>query len=223
MVAIMEKSLMARRVIIIGAGGHAQVVADILLRSADAGSDITPVGYVDDDTRIIGSLRLGLPVLGSLDTLQDFPHDGVTIGIGDNRVRRRIFENLQRIGKQIVTAVHPSAIIAPDAIIGIGTVICARAVINPGSTIGVNCIINTGAIIDHHCHIGNHTHIAPSATLGGGVSVGEGSLIGIGAILLPQSMVGVGCTVGAGACVHRTVTDGLTVIGVPARPLPRSI
>jgi len=211
---------MARRVVIIGAGGHAQVIADIMLRSADAGSDIVPIGYLDDNVDIVGQYRLDLPILGSIDHLQFVSHDAVIVGIGDNRIRYRMFNALQRSGESIITVCHPSAVIAPDVSIGPGTVIAARTVINPGSSIGANVIINTGSIIDHHCYIGNHTHIAPGSVLGGGVTVGEQSLVGMGAILLPQCTVGNGCTIGAGACVHRTVSDGLTVIGVPARPLP---
>jgi sugar O-acyltransferase (sialic acid O-acetyltransferase NeuD family) len=210
---------MPRRVIIIGAGGHAQVIADIMLRSADAGMDSVPVGYLDDNANIIGHYRLGLPILGFIDHLQSVPHDAVIIGIGDNCIRHRMFNSLQRSGESIITVCHPSVVIAPDVSIGTGTVIAARTVINTGSIIGANVIINTGSIIDHHCHIGNHTHIAPGSVLGGGVTVGEQSLVGMGAILLPQCTVGNGCTIGAGACVHRAVSDGLTVIGVPARPL----
>lgn len=210
-----------KQVLIIGAGGHAQVAADILLRMADVGMEVEPIGYLDDDPRLLGSMWLGLPVLGPTAALDLIAHDAVLIAIGHNQTRRRLYERFRARGEQFIIARHPSAIIAPDVQIGAGTVIAARATVNPGARIGANVILNTGCIVEHHNRIGAHAHIAPGATLGGDVVVGEGALIGIGATVLPQGAVGDWSTVGGGALVAEPVGDGITVAGVPARLLAR--
>lgn len=210
---------MKTRVLILGAGGHAQVVADILLRMRDEGLNFTPVGYLDDDPALKGQRLLGLPVLGRLTRLFEIPHEAVLVAIGDNATRQSIFEQLLSQGERSIIARHPSAVIAPGVQIGSGTMICAGVVVNPGSTIGANVILNTGCTVDHHNHIGDHAHIAPGVHLGGDVSIGEGTLVGIGATVMPQRRVGAWSVVSAGAVVHSDVGERIVAAGVPARAI----
>lgn len=209
------------KVLIIGAGGHGQVVVDMLLCARDAGSAATPVGYLDDAPAAQGQIRLGLPVLGSLDLVAEVAHDAVIVGIGENRARREIYTRLEQQGERFATAVHPRSVVARDVQIGPGTVVCAGVVVNPGSVIGANVILNTGCTIDHHNRIDDHAHIAPGAHLGGDVVIGAGSLVGIGAIVLPQRRVGSWSVVGAGSSVTRDVPPHSLCAGAPARVLER--
>jgi sugar O-acyltransferase (sialic acid O-acetyltransferase NeuD family) len=205
------------RILVLGAGGHAQVVADILMRTFDAGKRIKPLGYLDDNCKYHGQTLLGLPVLGSITDLARVVHDTLIVAIGDNHTRQALFNQLQHQGKCFVTAKHPAAVIAPDVSIGPGVVICAGVVVNPGSMIGANVILNTGCTVDHHNHISAHAHVGPGAHLGGEVQVGTGALIGIGATVLPRCRIGSWSLVGAGAVVHTDVPDRAVVVGVPAR------
>ena len=208
---------MDKRVIIVGAGGHGQVVADALLQMAQHGATLTPAGFVDDDAALAGAHFLDLPVLGQIASLTAFDHDAVIIAIGNNQVRRTIFTMLQAQGETFVTVIHPRAVVAPSARIGAGAVLVAGAIVNPGAVIGANVILNTGATVDHHNQIGSHAHIAPGAHLGGDVVIGEGALVGIGAIVMPQCCVGAWSIVGAGAVVTHDQPDAIVALGVPAR------
>jgi sugar O-acyltransferase (sialic acid O-acetyltransferase NeuD family) len=210
------------RVLILGAGGHAQVVADILLRMADAGWDIVPIGYLDDAPDLVGQERLGLPVLGPVSILNTYPHDGLVAAVGDNTLRSRLFEALRAQGKHFVVARHPSAVVAPDVQIGPGTMICAGVAVNPGTVIGANAILNTGCTVDHHGAIGSHAHIAPGVHLGGEAFVGEGALVGIGATVMPRCRVGAWSIVGAASLVRSDVPERSTAVGVPARVVRRA-
>ena len=212
---------MTTRVLILGAGGHAQVVADILLRARDAGQPVIPIGYVDDDTALLGKNLLDLPVLGHTSALGRIPHDAIIIAIGSNQIRKRLTGELAAAGETFATARHPAAIIAPDVRIDPGAMICAGVVVNTGSVIGTHSILNTGCTVDHHNSIGSCVHIAPGAHLGGEVVVEEGALVGIGATIVPRTTIGAWAAVGAGAVVVETVPAGVTVVGVPAKPLQK--
>lgn len=205
---------------ILGAGGHGQVVADIL-RLNPATADRCLV-FLDDDERAVGSLRMDIPIVGRIEQLSEIDHAGVVIGIGSNSVRCRIAQALDSAGEEFVSAVHPRAVIAPGVTIGSGSVLVANAVINTGSSIGSHVIVNTSCTVGHHNQIADFVHVAPGVNLGGGATIAEGAFIGIGAIVMPQRRVGAWATVGAGALVHGHVPAGIAVVGSPARPLRRS-
>lgn len=208
---------MSARVLIIGAGGHGQVVADILLRMRERTGAVEPLGYLDDDPVLSGRQFLGLAVLGPAAALARVAHDAVIVAIGDNAVRRRLFEQLRSLGERLATARHPDAVVAPDVMIGPGTMVCAGVVVNPGSVIGSNVILNTSCSIDHHNRIGDHAHIAPGVRLGGEVVVAEGAMLGIGTTVIPRRRIGAWSVVGAGSLIHHDVPDGVLSMGNPAR------
>lgn len=201
------------RVVILGAGGHAQVVADILWQMEATGEDVVPVAYLDDNQALHGQSFLKVPVWGATTQLNQINHDAVIVAIGNGRVRQRLFTSLQKQNERFIIARHPTAVIASDVSIGPGTMICANVVVNTGTFIGQNVILNTACTVDHHNRIADHVHIAPGAHLGGDVHVGEGALIGIGAIVLPQRQVGSWATVGGGAVVVKDVAPGITAVG----------
>jgi acetyltransferase EpsM len=189
--------------IIIGAGGHARVIADIL--NEQGIQDIC--FWVDQPS---DSVVNGFAVFKR----EQESVEAVIIGIGDNRIRERISkENTY----QFAIAIHPKAIISKYTEIGLGTVCMAGVILNTNSIIGKHVILNTGAVIDHDALIGDFVHISPNATLAGTVSVGEGSWIGAGATVIQGIKIGKWVTIGAGAVVIKDVPDFAVVVGNPAR------
>jgi sugar O-acyltransferase (sialic acid O-acetyltransferase NeuD family) len=201
------------RLYIWGAGGHGKVVLECAMASW------AEIAFLDDDAAAKGRLFCGKPVFPARLHRERLAGENASflIAIGDNRIRAACFETAREFGLEPATAVHPAAIVSKLARIGSGTVVMPGAVINPGAEVGRNCIVNTGAIIEHDCVIGDHAHISPRAALGGNVRVGPYAHFGLGAIALPGSIIGASAVVGAGAVVLKSVPQGETAIGVPAR------
>lgn len=196
------------RIVVVGAGGHAKVVVDA---ARCAGHDV--VAILDDRTDI--ETVLGVPITVRI---ADVRADGFVVALGDNGARSRAFaEHIRSVTP--VTVVHPDAVVAKSARIGVGSVILAGVVVNAEAVIGDDVILNTRCSIDHDCRIDAHAHIAPGVTICGGTHVAEGALVGAGSSVIPRIRIGQWSVVGAGASVVADVPDGETHAGTPARPL----
>jgi sugar O-acyltransferase (sialic acid O-acetyltransferase NeuD family) len=154
---------------------------------------------------------------------QDRSQIGFCVAIGNphGRERLRLHERLTREGLNPVTIAHPTAWIASNAVIGVGSQILAGSIIAPETRIHRCCIINTKASVDHECVLEDGVEVAPGATLCGLVYAGVNAWICAGATVLPRIRIGPDAIVGAGAVVLRDVPTGVTVAGVPAKPISR--
>jgi sugar O-acyltransferase (sialic acid O-acetyltransferase NeuD family) len=201
-----------KSIYVIGAGGHGKAV----VRAAQL-SGLQVGGVFDDDPSKYGQRICGAPVLGPISDISRHQRGPAVLAIGDNRVRRRLAEELNL---PWATVVHPSACVDSTVRLGQGAVVLAGAVIQVDAVVGEHAIVNDNATVEHDCFIGAAAQVACGATLAGGARVEAGSLIGAGATVLPGIAVGAGATVGAGAVAVHDVPAGATVVGVPARVLP---
>lgn len=200
---------MLNKVIVIGAGGHARVIADIIQQSGDV-----VLGFLDDNVK---GMVMGLPVLGKIDGALNYNNEtSFVIGIGDNKIRKRIAEQYHL---NWYTAIHPAAVVASDTVIKEGTVLMAGAILNTGAHIGRHCIINTSAVIEHDNNIADYVHVSPHATLCGTVSIGKLTHIGSGATIINNLSVTHDSIIGAGAVVVNDIRKPGTYIGVPAKKI----
>lgn len=198
-----------KKVIIIGASGHAKVIADIVIASGD-----TLVGFLDRE--VDNENILGYPVLGNDSEYKKYLDCYFIIGIGDNKIRERLSKKFN--GVKWYTAIHPSAIIsALNVTIGEGTVIMANAVINPSVNIGKHCIINSSSVVEHDDNIGDYCHISVGAKLAGSVSVTDGSFIGIGVVVKDGIKINEVSIIGAGAVVVKNIDTPGVYVGVPTK------
>ena len=203
---------MNEQVIIIGAGGHGKVIADIVRSCGDR-----VLGFLDDSPHPPTSV-CGIPVLGKTGDYVNYPGAKLVIAIGSGEVRRKVAERLSNA--VWYTAVHPGAVVSSmETVIGEGTVIMAGAVVNPCAVIGKHCIINTKASIDHDNRIGDYTHISVGATLAGTVTVGSTVWVGAGAVISNNITICDDSMIGAGAVVVRSIEEPGTYVGVPARKI----
>lgn len=207
------QSRAAKNVVIVGCGGQAKVIADIVLQSGDSIK-----GFLASEKSC--SFFMGMPILGTDEDYDKFLDCYFVIGIGDSNVRIRLAEFMT--DAKWYTAIHPSAVVSNfDTYVGLGTVVMANAVINPGTRVGNHCIINTTAVVEHDCVIDDFSHISVGAKLAGGVHVGRQVHVGIGASVREQITICDKCTVGAGAVVVNDLKLSDKYIGVPAKRLEK--
>ena len=203
-------------IIIFGAGGHALVVADAVHACGD-----TVVGYVDAvSPERKGQTFNGAPIVGGFDDLLSAikgSNIGVAFGFGDCAARYSLARDLSAHNIQLVTVIHPAAVVSRSAEIGRGVYIGPQAVVEAQTRIGDGAIINCGACVCHECRIGSAVTVCPGVLIGGKTSIGDKTWIGIGATIIDKVSVGSGCFIGAGAAVVADLPDGVLAVGVPAR------
>ncbi len=217
-IAEQEQMMENKNIILIGYSGHAYVVHGILTA---AGRKV--IGYCDREEKQYNPFELHyFGAEHTEEALEAFTENHCFIAIGDNRIRRRIYQMLTPENFWPVNAIHPSAVMSPSALLaGNCVMVSAGAVINPLATIGTGAICNTGCIIEHECEVGAFSHIGPGAILCGNVYVGEETFIGAGAVVRQGIKIGSNVMVGAGAVVVRDIPDNVTVVGTPAKVMNR--
>lgn len=203
------------KTIIIGAGGHARVVYDIL--SYD--KNIEVVAFIDHEKRGVDEKIMGVQVLGGHEVIPDLIAGGTKgfiIAIGDNKIRAQYYKELSEMGLEPINAIHPTVVMAQNAYIGKGNVMAMGAIIATGASIGDNCIINSGAIIEHEDRIGSHVHIGPGCSIAGRVTIHNDSFVGIGSVIAPYTLIGRNTIIGAGSVVLKDIPENSVAVGAPA-------
>ncbi len=209
---------MAKKIVVIGGGGHAKVVISILKKL----DEYSIIGYTDPSD--YGAV-LSVPYLGSDAVLPGLLKENISLaalGIGqltDATLRLKKSRELRLLGYEFPAIISPNSIVNEDVTIGRGTVVMDGVVINTGSRIGEFGIINTRCSIDHDCIIGNYVHVAPGVTLSGAVRVGNFTLLGTGASVIHSIKITNHCSIGAGAVVVRNCAESGTYLGLPAQKI----
>lgn len=187
---------MKKRLLIVGAGGHGRSVAE----AATASGVFDVVGFLDDSSPSLDRVWY-LPVFGATSELADFlgRAEVAIVAIGNNRLRKELQTRLVSVGFEVVSVLHPRAIVSPSAVVAPGCSIMAGAIVGTEAQLGEGVIVNCGAVVDHHCRVESFGHLGVNASMAGGSVLGleawmqAGSALGYqvqvdaGAVLMPGS------------------------------------
>lgn len=210
-----------KNIVVVGASGHGMVVADILSQM----SEYHVAGFIDafkEKGTICGG---DLVVLGAESDLPAIIKEqdiyGGIVAIGDNWSRSVVVGKILAVVPEFrfVNAIHPSCVVSPRAVMGVGNVLSPNVVINANATIGNFCIINSVACIEHDNIMEDYSSVAPRVVTGGNVSIGAFTAVGIGAVIKHRIVIGEQSIIGAGALVLKDVTPYSTWYGVPAKKI----
>ena len=153
------------------------------------------------------------------DVMQDLGIGKVLVTVSHRRQRLREIERARDAGLELISAIHPSALVLEEAVLHDNVILYSRALVGYRSEIHDGCIVDTGAQLDHHNLLWKCVNIDPGAVTAGNVTIGECAQLHTGAVVKNRIRIGADAVVGAGGVVIRDVADGTTVAGVPARPL----
>jgi len=190
---------MIRRVLLVGAGGHAKVLNDML---ALLGWSIA--SYVDPKT----ANWLNCTRYESDDAaLEDRLNDSFAIGMGGMTPQalesRSLLAGRYAAFKAAPAVIDPRAIVSTSARVSDSAQVFVGSVVNADAYLGEASIVNTCAIVEHEASIGAGTHVAPGAIVLGGATVGNFCMIGAGAIVLPGVRVPDRTLVAAGSVFRK--------------------
>jgi sugar O-acyltransferase (sialic acid O-acetyltransferase NeuD family) len=206
--------------VIAGAGGLARETA----AAVHAVNQVRPTwrlrGFLDDDPRLAGASRAGLPVLGPLDMVDELPDAAVVVCLAtprDQAVRERVVHRLDLPAQRYATIVHPSAQLGAGCVVGPGSVVLAQVVLTADVVVGSHVAIMPQVVLTHDDVVHDYATIASGVRLGGGVTVGHCAYLGAGALVRETLTVGAYALVGMGSVVLRDVPPAEVWAGSPAR------
>lgn len=189
-----------RRLLIVGAGGHGRSVAE----AAMAIGIYEVAGFVDDAADGVAPI-LTFPLLGTTADLSAYRMHGdfAIVAIGNNLLRETLCNQLLAAGFELVTVVHPRAIVSPSAVIGHGSAIMAGAIVGTEARLGCGVIINCGAVVDHDVQVQDFGHLGVNACMAGGSVLGRhawmqaGSALGYGVRVADNAVLAPGTALSA--------------------------
>tara|TARA_B100001287_G_scaffold271747_1_gene272477 strand:- start:306 stop:947 length:642 start_codon:yes stop_codon:yes gene_type:complete len=209
-----------KRILIIGAGGHSNVIEDTLIELGlfneiafldDKFKDISKTNFFSSNKNILGTSKL----IYKNELRSKFKY--AFVAIADPNTRLKFINELEKLEYEIPIIIHPTAWVSKSVSIGIGSIILSQSNIQTGVKGGKGLIINNSCSIDHDSFLGDGVHVAPGVNIAGSVHIGDKSWIGIGASVIENINIGSNVTIGANAAIIRDIPNSVTAVGVPAK------
>lgn len=217
-----------KRIVVIGAGGFAREVKWLIGEINRATPSFEFAGYVVSDLDRIGEHDSRSEILGDFGWLRAnrARFDLLAIGIGTPAVRLKVGRELipEFPAEMWPALIHPTVRLDREtAELGHGVLLCAGTVGTVNLRFRPFSLVNLCCTIGHEADIGEGVVLNPTVNVSGGVVLEEGVLVGTGAQVLQYLQIGRNATVGAGSVVTKDVPEGVTVVGIPAKPLGKKL
>lgn len=208
-------------VLLIGSGGHASVLLEILIEQK-----VNIVGYVSPTAAANEMLFSNVHWFKDDEDILQFEKTAIRLvnGIGSipgNKLRADLFRKYKKLGYRFATLISQKADVSKYAKLNEGVQVIRGAIIQTGANIGHNSIVNTGAIVEHDCSIGSNNHIAPGVTISGHVTSKENVHFGTASSVIQSIDISENVVIGAGTTITKHVDKN--TICLPARIFKKAI
>lgn len=197
-----------KKVIIIGAGGHAAEISDYIthINSLVQLSDkFELLGFLDDNEKNYHNYNFLKPYLGNIKSHKVRKDVFYIIGIANPKYKRSIVESFIKNGAIFTSLIHPTAIISPSAIIGYGCLISHNVSIGPKVVIGEFNMLNSRCTIGHDTKMGNFNFIGPQVVITGFTKIGNDNMFGVNSATIPSIEIGDNNTISSGMIITKNV------------------
>jgi sugar O-acyltransferase (sialic acid O-acetyltransferase NeuD family) len=207
-----------QQIVILGAGGHAREVLDVIDAINQEKPQFEMLGFVvEPGYQQPGRLINDKAVLGHFDWLEEHKHEVKAVcGVGFSAPRYRVVQKAETIGVEFANLIHPTALLTRWVTLGRGVIITAGCILTNQITIGDHVHINRMSNIGHDNLLEDFVTVSPGVNLSGNVTLRQGCFIGTGASIIEGQTVGPWARVGAGAAVITDIPENSTAVGVPA-------
>ncbi len=209
-----------KNLIIIGAGSFGREVMHWARASRAYDRDWRLKGFLDDNLNVLDKFNYTIPILATTGEYEPETNDVFVCAVGDPAMKKKLCGILLEKGAQFTNVIHPSVIITDTSSLGNGVILCPNVTVSCNTRLGNFVSINVASIISHDVVIEDYCQLSNLCDLTGKTYLEEGVFLGSHASILPGVRVGAWSKVGAGSIVLSDVKSGITVIGIPARPLP---
>jgi len=211
------------RVLILGGGGGASLVLDILSHTMNQQA----IGILDNNPKIVGTSLMGVPILGNFDlavTLWKEKRFDALIStvVRDIADRASIYERFTKLGIPFTNIIDPNASIHRGVLLGKGNLIIYGGYIATGVKLGDNNFLAAGTYIEHHATIGSHCTFGPRTSLSGGVLVEDRVKFGTQVAVEPFVEIGAGSVIASGVVLTSHV-PAQSIVKNTASPIVRNI
>lgn len=172
-----EFSTTTTALLVIGAGGHGLVVAELAQACGYSRTD-----FVDDRSPLaIGPLS-DLPALVPR-------YSAAAVSLGDLSLRQSLLDKLEALSVPVPALVHPTAYASPSARIAPGALVLPGAIVNANAVVGKGAIISAGAVIDHDAIIGPCSHVDAGVVVAARACVPPLTKVPAGTCVRPDSPI----------------------------------
>jgi sugar O-acyltransferase (sialic acid O-acetyltransferase NeuD family) len=212
---------MSSAVAVYGSGGFGREAAWL---AEECGHRV--VCFIDDDSSRVGRRLNDIDVVSLDAAASQFAEAAVVTAIGNPAARADVVCRTVARGLRPATLIHPRIERSRWITVGEGALVCAGSVLTTNIVIGEHVQVHVHCAIGHDVTLDAFSTLLPGVRVAGCVRIGRRAYVGTGATIIngtPDAplVVGEDAIIGAGACVTRSVEPGVTVVGVPARPLTK--
>lgn len=207
------------RLVLVGGGAFSRELLCWIVHIRSSQPLPDRIGYLDRDPTLASNPQYKVDYLGDVDDFAPSADDMLIMAIADPAGKQQTAEALRGRGGRFISLIHPSAVLASTAQVGLGSVICPFALVSADARVGELVTINTLSSVGHDVKVGHYVTLSSHVDLMGAVTVEDSVFFGSGSRVLPKVAIKTGAKVGAGSVVGRTVKPGATVYTPLARRL----
>ena len=214
---------MKTKIIIFGSSYQANVVFSELKNF----NNFKVIGFCDHDSSKNNLLnkKNKLRNLGKFEEISKKINNNIKgiIGIGENRIRKKIVKECYIINKKFkwISLISKNAIIDKNVTIDEGSIILSGSVIRNDVKIGKHCLINSSCSIDHDNIISDFSSCGPGVTTGGNVFLGNSSFVGIGSTIKNSVKIDQNVFIGGHSYVNKNCKSGFLYYGNPIKKIKK--